>query len=49
MNQAWRELLCVLLFFLASAVVVMELGHVEPIVVPNRSYYFTPLPVVKEP
>ncbi len=46
MNQALRELLCVLLFFAATVAMAIEL--LSPIEQPDsghKSYYFTPLPV----
>jgi hypothetical protein len=48
MNQAWRELLCVLLFFAATVAMIIEL--LSPIEQPaaNKSYYFTPLPALRE-
>jgi hypothetical protein len=49
MNQTWRELLCVLLFFAALVAMVIELNSpIEP-PSPTKSYYYTPLPVKHEP
>ncbi len=48
MNQTWQELLCVLLLFAATVAMLIELF--SPIEQPasNKSYYYTPLPIVKE-